>query len=431
MLAALIFLSTGCEPVAAPPDNGGFMANATAVTSVAPTAAIDLAAVVTITPTAPVLPTITSTLTSMDTPVPTSGWTPLPTSPALPDGPPVVFLYNDGYLSRTDIEGSAIEQITTPLERIPEEVWLGLSAYPSQVSPDGRWLIVYSSRGRWQLLDLYEGLIAKSGQGQPKLSPTWAPDSQRFAYLTNDQVCIYELSGQTISCSFTGEDLLGVSWSAAGSYIAVAGANLEAPCCTGQVWLIDALTGEAELVGAYDAPSEGTTENLFTWSASGSALMIKSTSENVPSILFSPEEQIAISFNKPVFAISPDGRYLLYRTAEVGRVDGAILYSLPQDNECEGRQLSIHNWAWSPDGERLAYVVLCDMGKQAQQVSRLYMIAADTGEILWEQETNISLQLVYWSPDGTYLLLDELEETYLSPQSFHLSGGWQPTAQVQ
>jgi uncharacterized protein with WD repeat len=74
-------------------------------------------------------------------------------------------------------------------------------------------------------------------QGADRIDFTWSPDSQRFAYVTSSELCIYDLAGQTTTCPLTGEQMgfVEAEWSPAGSYIAVAEAELESACCSGRV----------------------------------------------------------------------------------------------------------------------------------------------------------------------------------------------------
>lgn len=380
MVMSIVFLGMGCVSTGVAEVSG----SAATETAVSP---------LSLTPTLPSTPTVAAETAVPNSPTPTPTptqtivptLTSSPTAPALPIGSPVVFFYNDGYLSRTDIEGSGIELITT--SAVGETVWLRFWSYPPQISPNGHWLIVPISisrnRGAWQLFDLQERVIAVTGYGQSQLSPTWSPDSQRFAYLADDGICLYELASQTETCTFIGENLWGASWSPQGSYVAVTQADLTVECCRGQVWLFDVNTETAVSIGTYTAPPQASVSEAIEWTTDGVALMIKSADENVLSVLYSVTGDTPLTFTKQVRALAPDGQQLLFRTGEIGRLDGTIVYTLPTNETCSRALLGIHNWDWSPDGKRLAYLLSCIA---SPETSWLYMLDAETGDVLWQRE---------------------------------------------
>ena len=358
------------------------------------------------------------------TPIPTSTFTPtpipLPTSATLPQGAPIIFLYTNNYLSRTDRDGSEIELITNSIEPVGEQVWLTFVALPPQVSPDGQWLIIYNGRGRWQLLDLTRWEVRSAGQGQPRLSPTWSPDSQSFAYLANNQLCIYQLDSETNSCLFTGEDLLGASWSPNGLDIAVAQGDFTSECCVGEIWLIHIADGMAKMIGTYSVPPEATANQIFEWVTMSDSLLVKGYTP----FLYSSIDEATIQFQEAVVDISPNGQSILYNSGRVVSIDGTIDYQLPLNPECPGFKIGIHNWDWSPVGDRLAYLSSCS--SELSINNWLYVLDSQTGEILWQKEisaidSQFPLEFLYWSPDGEYLFLDEPDESY---DSYALSPIW-------
>jgi hypothetical protein len=363
-------------------------------------------------------PPMTETLDNTAGPVPTPTFTPIPTA-ALPDGPPVLFFYDGTSLSRTDVDGSAIQPIASPLTGAGDTVWLYFWANPPQVSPNGRWLITHASvssgRANWQLVDVQNGTVTAEGHGQSRLSPTWAPDSQRFAYLVNGQLCIYSLLDKTDACMPIAGNLIGASWSPDGSTIAVAQANLEAACCTGTVWVFPVANGKAAVAGAFAAPPQATIEDIFMWLPGDMpALLIKTDPESQASTFYDMAAGTVTMLERQVRDISPDGRYLLYTTGEVGSTDGRILYALPANNSCPNVSFNLHNWDWSPENGRLAFLHSC---AATPQTAWLIVLDVTTGESFWTREitgleTTFAPTFVYWTPDGQYLLLDEPEELF-------------------
>ncbi len=142
LFLALILGSVGCVASAVSDEVATVTVRETAVSSSTSTSVLRP------TPTIVTETAVPTSASPTSTPTAAPTLTPSPTAPALPAGSPVVFFYNDGYLSRTDIEGSGIEPMTTV--GVGETVWMRFWAYPLQISPDGRWLLVPNavSQGR-------------------------------------------------------------------------------------------------------------------------------------------------------------------------------------------------------------------------------------------------------------------------------------------
>lgn len=353
------------------------------------------------------MPILTTAPTFTVAPTPFS----LPTSATLPQTAPFIFLYANNYLSRTDEDGSAIQHITNSIEPVGEQVWLTFIALPPQISPDGQWLIIYNGRGRWQLLDLARWEVRNTGQGQLHLSPTWAPDSQSFAYLANNQLCIYKLDTGTDACLFTGENLLGASWSPNDLYIAVAQGDFTSECCVGKIWLINIADGMTKMIGSYSAPPEATTNQIVEWVANGESLLVKGYTP----FLYSVSDETTVQFQEAVVDISPNGQNILYNSGHIGSINGTVDYQLPLNPDCPGFKIGIHNWDWSPVGDRLAYLSSCSL--ELSISNWLYVLNSQTGKIVWQKEiseinSQFPLEFLYWSPDGEYLFLDEPDEIY-------------------
>jgi WD40 repeat protein len=391
---------------------------------------------------------IPATVTAVPSIVPASVAPTLTPSPeaTLAQGRPAIFYFDfkhpQGFLARTDLSASLEEQIVTvaPLGENGEAIGRDVAAYfaflPPRISPDGQWIIVNNGSLGGRLVNVASGAFESGGvgQGADRLDFTWAPNSQRFAYITSSELCIYELAEQTTTCPLTSEQMgfVEAEWSPAGSYIAVAEAMLDSACCSSRVWLLDAAAGTREVVAEYDTLPH--TEDILTWSADGQLLLVESADS--PSILFSPGDGVTTAIELFVRDMSPDGRYLLHlfdgngRAAGISQADGTLLYDLPA--ACVGsrpiRSQEGQNWAWSPDGTRLAYVMLCPKAGSTVRFDRhLYVIAVNGGEILLEEAfSDFAFSVIKWSSDGNYLLLDI--DDVISASSPTLSPIWRLAA---
>lgn len=344
---------------------------------------------------------------------------PAPTRTPTTAGPPVVLLYQDGELARADVAGSAVEPLL-PVSGVGDAPGTYFTANPPVVSPDGRWLIEHATTGEtaaeWRLLDVATGAIAAAGSGQAPLSPTWSPNSRAFAFLRDSVVCVYTLASATEACTplehwetaepLTG--LLGAAWSPDGMYIALAQTSEGEECCRVTVWL-HALDGSGTSDrGVTGLPAPTNTEEMFAW-LDDVRLLLKTAASDALSVLYDPGEGEDIPFPGPVRDVSPDGQHILFGSGEVGGMDGATLYTLPANDVCLQPFIANNNWAWSPDGARLAFLLNCPA---ATEESWLTMLDAATGAVQWQTalprpaEAPQPLDRLSWSPDGAYLLLD-------------------------
>ena len=189
LLTGVVFFSVGCS------SNG--ISNATpslalATTIPAATHSSATRSVETAVPATPIAITATATniaipatvTVAVASPTLTPESTTVPVEPA--GTPSLFFLAPDGHIYGTDEVGSFRQQLTIMPEPLDEnsEVWRSFYYYrPPQLSPDGQWLILNDGRGGWSLLELSPQRIHSQGKGDPLLSPSWAPDSQRFVYV--------------------------------------------------------------------------------------------------------------------------------------------------------------------------------------------------------------------------------------------------------
>lgn len=377
------------------------------------------------TTTLPIIPTSTieTAITTTSLPLPSSTSTPLLTpSPTITatsiqitssddhySDPLILFYAADGHLYRTDITGHSREQLTAKPEKNEEGYFYRLP----QLSPDGRWLALNGGWGGSALLDLVEGVEEGIGRGRAMRFPTWSPDSQRFAYLSqNNKLCLYDIATQSEVCPFQAtSQLLVARWSPDGTHIAIATVDPSdsADCCTGQVWLMKTIDYEAEIIGSYYVTLEPARESILTWLPDGSGLLIRSETSAVPSTLFFLEDRSTVLFSERVASMSPNGRYFLSESGRIRNTDGRELYTILMnagDIACSNEDFQLASWAWSSDGERLAYIITCQTGSDASDVANwIQVINGATGELLWEQTIPVNLSLRAWTEDGDYLLL--------------------------
>lgn len=333
---------------------------------------------------------------------------------------PILF-YHSGDLSRTDVAGSAVQPLAPA--SAGGEPGAYFFANPPQVSPDGRWLLDHVSAdqttGSWRLFDVATGERIAAGSGQARLSPTWSPDSAAFAFLDESGVCIYTIESAAEACTpiadsnGTLSDLIAAAWSPDGATIALAQMDMSAECCRVTVWLYALDGGDPYDVAIIDPPAQGSTAEMMEWLPDG-RLLLKSTSADAPSLLYDPADGSRIIYEGWVRAASPDGRWLLHDSGAVSGLDGATLFTLTANDACPRPLLTGANWAWSPDGMELAFLLNC---AAAAEDSWLYVVDAATGEIRWQKtlptpaEALYPLERVFWSPDGAYLLLDGVDTT--------------------
>ena len=373
---------------------------------------------------APIVPTkeTESTITATALPLPSPSATltlaPLPTNTSIPtqitpvneqhSDPVVLFYAADGHLYWADVAGHTRGQLTTKPEKNEEGYFY---RFP-QISPDGRWLALNGGWGGSALLDLVEGVEEGIGRGRAMRFPTWSPDSQRFAYLgQNDKLCLYEIATQSEACPFQAtSQLLIARWSPDGAHIAIATVDPSdsADCCTGQVWLMNTINYEAEIVGSYYVTLEPARDSILTWLPGGSGLLIRSETSAVPSTLFFLEDRSTVPFAERVASMSPNGRYFLSESGRIRDINGRELYTIPTntgDTACSNENLQLASWAWSSDGERLAYVTTCQTSDTNNEMNWIQVIDAATGESFWQQTIPAELSLRMWTPDGNHLLL--------------------------
>jgi len=334
-------------------------------------------------------------------------------APTAAQGAPLLIYRPDGHLYRASLLDGSGQQLTAePLENAddPDAVGAIVSYRPPVVSPDGRLLALNGHWGGAAALDLTTGGAIGVGRGVAMFAPSWSPDSRALAYVARDgQLCIYHLDSAPADCIFQSEGLRDAAWSPAGAFIAAAvvtpPAEGSADCCAGQVWLVDALSGEATAIGDYATGFESAPGEAFAWLPDGSGLVIKRTADG-RSALYRTADGYTTYFAEPALSVSPDGRTVLHPSGAVSGMDGEARFSLPGADECTGQSSIVY--AWSPDGSGLAYRLACFPGGGiAGEVSPLLMmVEIATGALRWRLLAS-DLWPAGWSPDGAYLLLQD------------------------
>ncbi len=344
---------------------------------------------------------------------PTAAPTTTPT-PRTGSNAPLFYYSADGHLYRAPIGGGPGERLTLqPLADADDpDAVAGISGYrPPRVSPDGHWLALNGNWGGAAVLDLAAGEVRGVGRGQAMAAPSWSPDSRYLSYITpDDRLCIYDRDGGPDDCPFQSEGqqrLQDAVWSPGGSAVAVAVLDPPAAdgdaCCRGEVWLVDAFTGEATPLGDYTTGFESVPGEVMAWAADGSGLVIRQTA-NGRGALYTLADGTLTYFDEPVLSVGPDGRTVLHPSGNVSRVGGGPAWALPDSAGCDG-YLSLA-YAWSPDGGQLAYAPACLTGDDAPPAERiLYVVETATGNLLWQQALSPAMTPVGWSPAGDQLLL--------------------------
>ncbi|HEY89965.1 MAG TPA: hypothetical protein G4N98_09600 [Thermoflexia bacterium] len=358
--------------------------------------------------------TATSTLQSTATLKPPA----TPQSEPRPSGDSGVLIFKENAFFRTTLTGDVLLPLFTSPERAAgegPEAWRGLLVNPPRISPDGRWMIERGARA-WWLVDLQTGEAVHKSEIELHLhrrSVTWSPDSQQFAYLDHQlHLCIYDLPAATETCLLEEPPFWNLFWSPDGAHIAALEAGEH--CCTGDVWLIELPNGAREAVARYSTAPEPPLWGDLAWTPDGTGLLIKNVGET-PAELYSLASGRTRTLPAPALNLSPDGDLILYNFARtglagVGRLAEPEPWFLPHDPAC-GDLLELQNWAWAPEGDRLAYVTPC-LGKK----STLYLVDAAQEELLWTRELpDIQGRILLWTPDGEYLLLDDYRYSPASP----------------
>ncbi len=348
-------------------------------------------------------PSATATATASATPTATA----TATASLAADGPLVLLYAPDGHLYRGAVETGLGRRLTTKPSALGDIPGYG----PPLLSPDGRLLALNGNWGGATALDLATGEVIGPGRGRGMHRPTWSPDSRKLAYMAaNDQLCVYHLDDAPADCIFGNSRLQEILWSPTSEVIAAAVTDPLAAdsidCCTGQVWLVDALTGEASAIPvAYATGFEAAPNEVLAWLPDGTGLVIKKTADGRGAI-YHIGDGSRTDFAEPILSVSPDGQMVLHPSGAVSNVDGRARFTLPGAAGCPSGAHLVY--VWSPDGARLATTWVCfrtDGG--SDPVAPLTVFDTAAGAPLWQQPLAPDTWPVAWSPDDAYLLLQE------------------------
>ena len=317
------------------------------------------------TPTVPTLPTATDIPTAA--PTLTLTHAPTPTATAVPidllriNSGAVVLFARDDDLWRTDLHGHDIDRLSTEgllnwgWDHEDDFWWMNAILRPPYVSPDGRW-IAFISTGKKVLLDVNAPGTARLILGSGDGPMAWSPDSHFLAFGLHS-LYVYDIEANQVNTLLTGygEGVHNISWSPDGQSLAFV-------CCfkpppnqssgdpsIGEIQRVEIATGQVETVGEATLTIGGGPSH-FCWTA-----------------------------------------------------DNQVIASTEQGVRCSSDAVS-HNT--SPDGTQIAYLALEKPGDMDMGLLIVQQIA--TGEIVWQKEVaSIRPNVVFWSPDGQYLLLDD------------------------
>ena len=298
-----------------------------------------------------------------------------PADPSASPHAPVVLFARDGDLWRTNLDGDGVERLTegAPLVWRPGmgDWWVSYLSTPIQVSPDGRWITFLGAHAR-VLIDL--ATEAQGGMPMPDdVSPVgdWSPDSRYFAYGT-DELYVHDVqTGHTTQLADppivddgAGRGVREVVWSPDGQFIGFA-------CCyviptdvytgtaVGQIRRLELATLAVESMGQID--SHVAMSNHLCWTEEGELTTTK-----------------ALGWDRAREARCSHGRPQP-RTTSADGIEQALLNAVSLDT-------SVSTGA-----------------------TRLTVSEVATDEIIWQQEFSRTVEIVTWSPDDRYLLLDDLE----------------------
>ncbi|WP_339907215.1 protein kinase domain-containing protein [Symmachiella dynata] len=279
--------------------------------------------------------------------------------------------------SRVDIEvdgRTTSPPVSSPVNYLPSDHFVGLMAYPQSFSDIGRWQVVTR---------LPRSFVEHNWKF------AWSPDSRFLAFGEGDDVRVYSVPDFRLVHLFSGHtgSVVAVDWSLSGKMICSTSIDN-----TVRIW--DAETGlpGPVLVGHRDRvdavawhPSSkiiatgGRDNTVRLWNANGKL------------------EQVLIGHTGHVVDVawSPDGE----RLASTGNGESLRLWSKKGEAE---KVISLHRGEnqrtveWSPDGRRLLTSCLA-----ANAAVRIWNTDGSGGENLKDFEIFISSAT--WNPDGTLI----------------------------
>lgn len=361
------------------------------------------------------VPTLTPQPIVTDTPSPTETAVPTITIPSTPAAElhnnKTILYYDaaDGHYYRIGLDSSSPDQLTEQPDSghvMPDMVEQSLLDFNTPtVSPDGRFLLQYDVYHVWHLLNVPDRTFLAEGAANFFYSPSFAPDSQQFAYIKDEnQLCLFHLETVNENCLWQSDSrLFGAEWSPDGRFIAVAKDDAADDMGRGEIWLIDSETGNASRAEAFQGSPEIALGSIFTWLAGGEALLIYNLPEGGSARYVLADAQ-TIRFPNLVWSASPDGRFFYTHDGQLVDATAALLHQIADPTACPDG-IRIRQNAWSPDSSNLAFVSACHTTDTYAEDWTLTIVDVVSGETVWEQVLPENYSLLAWSTDENTLLL--------------------------
>jgi Tol biopolymer transport system component len=305
------------------------------------------------------------------------------------------------------------------------------SSYPVW-SPSGGWLL-FVKRGLFWVMrgDGSDQRLVPGGDA------AWSPVIDRLAYSGNGAVFVENAdgSGRREVARLEG-DLWGLQWSPDGRRLAY-GEELRAPVRWGRLWVVEVNTGRAP-TQLYASTSDGVL--AAGWTADGQYVLFWRDVQFSASMMADGLPLLAIPFGggearelamgpiRPgMWSVAPDGTRVAM-TVPAGRCSWTRKQVLVADADSgESRyltgpeQVSIQP-AWSPDGERVAFVAKLEMGdgpggsgdelEKLAADRRIWVMNSDDGSEARQLTSDEAYrdERPLWSRDGGWLLFARLNE---------------------
>lgn len=264
------------------------------------------------------------------------------------------------------IDIGAYEFVKSAVEWQVQSTLVGHAASVDQVdwSPDGKLVASVSKAGPIVWDANTEEKLTFTSQGENFTSVAWSPDGERLAAGYARGVQLWERESSESGSSWTGPTTpiqamsalirRSVAWAPDGASLAVGESNFAIP------WKFD---GEEWKVG--------------------------------PMLSANPQSVMTVDMSW-----SPDGRLLLL----AGFVNDATVWEWIEDHDgywqqrdsLVGSKSQVHQFSWSPDGSRLAYIDMAQL--------KVWDLETDKTTIRFDTQTR-PLNSIAWSPDGGRLAM--------------------------
>jgi hypothetical protein len=312
----------------------------------------------------------------------------------------------EGKIWRADVQGSGQELLTDTVF-YPGEAGLTFHWRPPHVSPDGRLVVVPGSRGTL-VLNLQNDEAWRLS-GDPAWV-AWSPDSRTMAYVLGDVLYTRpaDRDGQPRSLfQRPGEKLLdrALAWDPLGEDIAVVTTVLSGAETLSTVWLVGEKRDRAIPLGTYPIAATEYGPEALQWSSVGESLVYTLGTSGAVILIKDTLVQLPPAYDNSAWW-APDGAHLF--SPGLGAIvdrQGQILVTLVSPDPRGPRFTA---WAWSTDGQKLAYVISDENGGQELGWLDLTDPTVRANHRL-EVAVTFPPQSLFWTPDGTALILDDAQ----------------------